>query len=836
MQTKKQKHYLFYISCSITKYTIVLNPFTLLILALFTFNYLVYPQENNYERGKTRESNPHQLASFNPLGTINTQTGIWTEIRPNVPRVDYWGVYFINIDTGFACGVNGAIIKTINAGSSWTTLNSGTTKTLKTIGSYNGSLIIAAGDSGIIISSTDYGVSWNTVASGVSNNLWNLQFVSDKIAWIVGEGSTALKTINGGLTWQNQITPLPGYAYWDVSFLDTLFGYISCDGGKILRTTDNGVSWDVKQAGDNYGLFTIEAVTKTSAVALGFAGKHVYTSDGGANWNFITFLGGSEPNNIDFIDALHGFAVGFGGCYESTNGGRNWIWRSDMVDGASIVFPANNTAYYVGKNLTIRKTTDTGLIWKKCVINDDFIDVFFTDENDGWIIGKELYKNNLYKTNNGGITLTVIENMPGINPSSVYFINNQTGIVGAQNKIFKTTDSGINWQQVIINGYNSLFIGGEFKRMFFLTDEIRWAINSGSVVKTTNGGNDWSVQLYAEILAGIHFSDTRNGWVARSGGGIAQPFRSTDGGINWIEQSSLTFNTTSDIYFRDSLNGFITSSNTLYRTYNRGLNWQLVTTGSRFSNIINNNIFLLGVQVRQSTNSGDNWIEIPELSNRELSFIRLNNINKGYAIGSQGLLIKYYDEDLPVELISFNAEKGGENKTILKWSTATETNNRGFTIERLKNNKPDEQDWKDVGFVNGVGTTTETKMYSFVDENLNPGKYKYRLKQIDFDGSFEYSKIVEIEIQLPVQFKLNQNYPNPFNPKTKIEFQLPQSTNVKLTVFNILGEKVTEIFNEELEAGFYSFYFDGKYHSSGTYIYSLQSDYYNAIRKMILLK
>lgn len=808
--------------------------FILIVVLSFAWQAL-YSQENTSQRN-INQTNTRDNEFLLPLGARRPQSGVWTEIRPNVPRVDYWGVYFINTDTGFACGVNGAIIKTTNSGDSWTTLNSGTTKTLKTIGSYDGSLIIAAGDSGIIISSTDLGETWRIINNSSNQNIWNMQMLTPRVGWLVGEGSTALKTTDGGNSWLNQPTPLTGFAYWDVSFLDTLFGYISCDGGRILRTSDNGISWDVKQAGDNYGLFTIEAVTRTSAVALGFAGKHVYTSDGGANWNFITFLGGSEPNNIDFIDTLHGFAVGFGGCYETTNSGRNWTWRSDMVDGASIVFPANNTAYYVGKYLTIRKTTDTGLIWKKCVINDDFIDVFFTDENSGWLIGQELYKSILYKTYDGGITLTQVEDFPGINPSALYFTSNQTGIVGARNKIFKTTDAGINWQQVIINGYDSLFIGGEFKRMFFLTDEIGWAINSGSVVKTTNGGDDWSVQLYAEILAGIHFSDTRNGWVARSGGGIAQPFRSSDGGINWIEQSSLTFNTTSDVYFRDSLNGFITSSNTLYRTYNRGLNWQLVTNGSRFSNIINNNIFLLGVQVRQSTDSGDNWIVIPELSNRELSFIRLNVINKGYAIGSRGLVIKYYDEDLPVELISFNAEKGNENKTILKWSTATETNNLGFTIERLKIIRSNEQVWEDVGFINGAGTTTETKTYSFVDENLNPGKYKYRLKQIDFDGSFEYSKIVEIEIQLPDKFKLNQNYPNPFNPKTKIEFQLPQSTNVKLTVFNILGEKVTEILNEELEAGFYSFYFDGKYHSSGVYIYQIKTPGFTQARKMILTK
>ncbi len=812
--------------------------FILIVVLSFAWQAL-YSQENTSQRN-INQTNTRDNEFLLPLGARSPQSGVWTEIRPNVPRVDYWGVYFINTDTGFACGVNGAIIKTTNSGDSWTTLNSGTTKTLKTIGSYDGSLIIAAGDSGIIISSTDLGETWRIINNSSNQNIWNMQMLTPRVGWLVGEGSTALKTTDGGNSWLNQPTPLTGFAYWDVSFLDTLFGYISCDGGRILRTSDNGISWDVKQAGDNYGLFTIEAVTRTSAVALGFAGKHVYTSDGGANWNFITFLGGSEPNNIAFIDTLHGFAVGFGGCYETTNSGRNWTWRSDMVDGASIVFPANNTAYYVGKYLTIRKTTDTGLIWKKCVINDDFIDVFFTDENSGWLIGQELYKSILYKTYDGGITLTQVEDFPGINPSALYFTSNQTGIVGARNKIFKTTDAGINWHPVSINDYDSLFIGGEFKRFFFLTNEIGWAINSGAVIKTTDGGLNWFVQLYHEILEGIHFSDTQNGWVTGGSGGLDQPLKTTNGGLNWIEQTNLTLSFTGDVYFKDSLNGFITSQSKLYKTTDGGLQWELVPeiiTGSRFSKgYNNNNIFLIASRIYQSTNNGENWIEVIDIRNLGISFIGLNEIYTGYAIGSRGLVIKYYDEDLPVELISFNAEKGDENKTILKWSTAAETNNRGFTIERLKIIRSNEQVWEDVGFINGAGTTTETKTYSFVDENLNPGKYKYRLKQIDFDGSFEYSKTVEIEIQLPDKFKLNQNYPNPFNPKTKIEFQLPQSTNVKLTVFNILGEKVTEILNEELEAGFYSFDFDGKYHSSGTYIYSLQSDYYNAIRKMILLK
>ncbi len=285
----------------------------------------------------------------------------------------------------------------------------------------------------------------------------------------------------------------------------------------------------------------------------------------------------------------------------------------------------------------------------------------------------------------------------------------------------------------------------------------------------------------------------------------------------------------------------------IYKTTNNGLIWINTNTISGLDYpsdfVLDTNddvyVFIGGLDydgVYLSSNNGNSWVNYGLSGYHPVTCLAIDSSGYLWAGSHLDGVYRTAGRTVPVELVSFSAEVNGNN-VLLSWVTATEINNQGFEIKKqVMSSENGIGRWERIGFVEGSGTTTETKMYSFVDENLNPGKYKYRLKQIDFDGSFEYSKIVEIEIQLPVQFKLNQNYPNPFNPKTKIEFQLPQSTNVKLTVFNILGEKVTEIFNEELEAGFYSFYFDGKYHSSGTYIYSLQSDYYNAIRKMILLK
>jgi hypothetical protein len=189
------------------------------------------------------------------------------------------------------------------------------------------------------------------------------------------------------------------------------------------------------------------------------------------------------------------------------------------------------------------------------------------------------------------------------------------------------------------------------------------------------------------------------------------------------------------------------------------------------------------------------------------------------------------DLTIPVELSSFTANVSGNN-VELNWSTATETNNQGFEIER----NTGDGSFEKIGYVAGFGTTAEPKTYSYSDLNVNAGKYSYRLKQIDFDGSYEYSDVVNIIIELPIEYALEQNYPNPFNPSTTIKYSIPEDGFVKLSVYNMLGEEVASLVNSNQKAGRYEISFEAKDLSSGAYIYRIETANYTASKKLILMK
>lgn len=192
--------------------------------------------------------------------------------------------------------------------------------------------------------------------------------------------------------------------------------------------------------------------------------------------------------------------------------------------------------------------------------------------------------------------------------------------------------------------------------------------------------------------------------------------------------------------------------------------------------------------------------------------------------------------DIPVELTSFTGNVS-ERNVILNWITATETNNKGFDIERLKDYSINKlQNWEKIGFIDGNGTTTEAHSYNYIDKNPVYGKYTYRLKQIDFNGSYKYSKELVINLTAPIKFSLEQNYPNPFNPATKIKYSVPFFSHISIKVFDVLGNEIKTLVNEEKPAGTYEVKFNGSNLPGGVYIYHLRAGNYSDSKKLILLK
>jgi len=771
------------------------------------------------------------------LRKVNSGTGVWTELNPKVPRVSYFGIDFINPDTGWACGQSGAVIKTTNGGDDWSIAETPVNNLLLKIHSYNGQIVIATGYDGLILRSSDGGETFEQVPSGVGSgtNLWGVQMLNDTLGWICGMYQTLLKTTDAGLNWQ-QVFPGLNQHYWSLEFLTEQYGFIVCGGGKVLKTTDGGDTWQQYQAGDTRALYTIDIIDSLHIAAAGEGGKNVYSSDGGVTWITNPDIPAlSATNWIEFVDTDTGYSVQDGiEMRKTTNRGQSWFnpntaniggeWQVDLLD--------NGTGYSCGYDLNIYKRTNGLDNWSKIILNNSWSDVFFVNELKGFFIMNSITVGGLYKTEDGGMSYQWVENAPG--GRDLLFLDSLTGFIGS-NTIFKTTNGGNNWYTTNLSDTTT-----RVDKIFFVNKTIGWAIAGyppsipGSIMKTTDAGENWFTQLTlpTDNFTSIFFIDSLNGWATSR-----YIWQTTDGGVNWIEDTSIPTFYLLDVFFKDYLNGFILSSNKFYSTTDGGTTWVLnpnltgFSVAGKFSYYENSTIFIIGYKTFRSIDGSDNWEEVVELDGNKITGLSLLNPGLGYAVGELGLILNYYDDSIPVELSSFNGSYIS-NSIELKWTTETELNNSGFEILRSK----DLSNWESIGFVPGRGTTTSRSLYTFYDSHLIGNHFFYKLKQIDFDGSYSFSEIIKVEIQIN-NYSLSQNYPNPANPKTRITFSIPEKTIVKINLYSITGELIKELIDEEKENGIYQIDVDLNNYSSGMYFYRMTTNRgYTATKKLILLK
>jgi len=244
----------------------------------------------------------------------------------------------------------------------------------------------------------------------------------------------------------------------------------------------------------------------------------------------------------------------------------------------------------------------------------------------------------------------------------------------------------------------------------------------------------------------------------------------------------------------------------------------------------NPSFFTMPVQIKVNTSLGDTVVSV--FNNEQNQDFQFDVLGTPLSIvfDPDNWILKTVGSILPIELISFTG-RVENGKTILEWTTASEINNHGFEIQRGL----DSDHFITIGFVEGNGTTTETNQYKFVDEGFKGNVY-YRLKQVDFNGTFSYSDIVEINGVTVTTIELEQNYPNPFNPSTIIKYQIGEAGYINLRVYDVLGNDVVTLINKDMQAGSYEIEFDARNLPSGIYYYTLSAGSYELTKKMILIK
>jgi len=449
----------------------------------------------------------------------------------------------------------------------------------------------------------------------------------------------------------------------------------------------------------------------------------------------------------------------------------------------------------------------------------------------------------VFLSTNNGLDWTIIgidTDCPEIRTIALYDTNIFAGSMGSG--VFLSNNMGGNWVNVS-NGLTDTDVytllitpnGTGGKNLFAGT------IGGGVYLSTNNGGNWTYVNtglMNLEIYSLDYIQNNLNDifLFAGTGSGV---FMSTNNGASWA-QTALNTNYVQSLAV--SGENIFASTGRLFLSTDRGANWTDVTTG--LSNLPVFALATYGINVFAltnwgniflSTNNGADWALINEGIIDTLVLAIGINDNYIFASGAgEGVWRRPLSEMIeivPVELISLTALANGKEVT-LNWSTATELNNQGFEVQR----KFGSNDFLTVGSVKGHGTTTSPNQYLFIDKLVDPGKYFYRLKQMDFGGKYEYSQTVEVDVRLLDKFSLEQNYPNPFNPTTTIGYGIPEKSNVRMSVLNVLGEEMTVLLNEEKEAGYHSIEFNASELPSGVYFYRILARNFIETKKMILLR
>lgn len=667
----------------------------------------------------------------------------------------------------------------------------------------------------------------------------------------------------------------------------------------IYSTTDGGSSWNVDYAySEQTGLLSIFVNGSGQGLAVGYYGVIYRSEENNNSWDQI--LSGKQHGytgdwitSVFMVNDTLGWAAGYrkGIWYyplilKTTTGGKIWVTNKEFSDHiiatpADVFFVNESTGWVTFYDRGSYKTTDAGATWINVSFNAN--EKYFVNQDTGWGAMEPL---GIFKSTNGGYTW---EQKSTVSSTSIYFADYTTGwAVGDGGSIVKSTNEGETW--------DSKFSGTSSKLNsvnFYDNNKGVTVGYDGTVLLTDDGGETWTLRnsgTSSELNSTV-FTGESIIWAVGTGGKIIS---TTDFGSTWTSFDGITGSNLSSIRFLNQNKGWASGGNSILIYQNEPVqpasHFAPVWSGNGYMNM---RIFVTGVEFLsgESLTAGDEIavfdgdycvgaIRLTEpipvgghiqiiaatdnpvtpqrdgfINGHDMTFkfwlastmeevtaFSVQYISGNSTFVSNGTATVQFSNILPVELISFTADVHGSS-VLLKWKTASELNNFGFEIERSHN----KTDWNTIGFVSGAGSTNSPVAYTYADKSLSGGtKHFYRLKQLDINGSFEYSKVLEIEL-LPVLFELSQNYPNPFNPSTHIQYSVSRSAKISLIVYDILGSEIVVLVNEVKEPGIYTVEFNtssinGQI-ASGIYLYQLKALSINtdeaeftSVKKMNLIK
>jgi len=523
---------------------------------------------------------------------------------------------------------------------------------------------------------------------------------------------------------------------------------------------------------------------------------------------------------------------------------------------AIAIDPSNNNIMYSGSStLGVYKSTDAGVTWNPSnggLLNTSVLSMAISTSNPQVLYAGTNYGTNdgVYKTTDGGGSWTrlingIQETTRGIQAiavdptnADVAYIAVFDGLVDSPVGLYKTTDGGSNWNASIngigaIKNFLSLAIDPANPNNVYAGTSFTVATQLGpsTIYKTTDAGANW-----VESNSGLPTDPTDNNPVRSMSISPDDPniiiaglfmnsvdllgglYVSTDAGASWTRKWDGGAPQIQALLLRSTA-----IRPGVPQEFYVGLDGGTLT-----------NIGVWG-----TTDGGDTWAEFnggTMLTTYQIRALKFkgtiqSTLYAGCASTPGGGVYEYTFEPIPVEITAFTANVNG-NDILLNWTTATETNNAGFSVER----KGIEGNWTTLGFVSGHGNSTEINKYIFTDRDVPYGKYTYRLKQTNYDGTYEYSAEINAEVLPVTTYSLMQNYPNPFNPSTNIKYSLPSEEFVTLKVFDILGREVTTLVNQKQGIGEHTINFDASRLNSGVYFYSIRAGKFTDTKKMLLTK